>query len=94
MSRVFNLSSLEKEAIGYGEYVAGDDGQSNSREDVGIVALARMEHLPLVGHGVERTAARKHATTLGELKKGLQALGNMPIISNQDSDFVEIKLNV
>lgn len=70
--RLANLSSLEKEAISYGKDVASDDGQRDSREDVGVVALARMEHLPLVGHGVERTAARKHAPSLSvvnELQK-------------------------
>ena len=62
--RVPHLGCLQEDLLGYSPDVHSDDGQCHAREDVGVVALSRIERLPLIRHRSERAAAGEYDTAL------------------------------
>ena len=58
------MCSDEEHLIGDVANAGADRPEPHAGEDVGIVALARMQHFPVVFHRIERTSGRENACTL------------------------------
>jgi len=63
-TRLPHLGCAEEDGLGDVWDSERNHTQGNAREDVGIVALARVECLALVGHWIKWTATGKHTPTL------------------------------